>query len=42
METTMQAIGFRRYGAPSVLEQIDAPRPTITHDGVLIVLPLQA
>jgi NADPH:quinone reductase-like Zn-dependent oxidoreductase len=36
METTMQAIGFRRYGAPSVLEQIDAPRPTITHDGVLI------
>jgi NADPH:quinone reductase-like Zn-dependent oxidoreductase len=36
METTMQTIGFRRYGAADVLEQIDVPRPTIKDDGVLI------
>jgi len=36
METMMQAIGFRRYGAASVLEQIDVPRPTIKDDDVLI------
>ena len=36
MEHTMQAIGFRRYGAADVLEQIALPRPTIKDDGVLV------
>lgn len=36
METTMHAIGFRRYGTAAVLEQINVPRPTMKDDGVLI------
>lgn len=36
MNTTMQAVGFRRYGSADVLEQLQVPRPTLTDTSVLI------
>jgi NADPH:quinone reductase-like Zn-dependent oxidoreductase len=36
MNTTMQAIGFKRYGSADVLELLELPRPAIAPDGVLI------
>jgi NADPH:quinone reductase-like Zn-dependent oxidoreductase len=36
MEQMMQAIGFRRYGPPEVLEPLEVPVPTLASDTVLI------
>lgn len=36
MNTTMQAIGFKRYGAADALELLELPRPTVAPDSVLI------
>lgn len=36
MQQVMQAIGFRRYGSPEVLEPLEVALPTLPADGVLI------